>query len=287
LFFLLLMAGMGTMVIVFISIMVIAVGGGEARISGEKIGIVEIKGAIVDSQLILRQIKEFREAEAVKAIVVRVDSPGGSVGPSQEIYREIRKTVEKKKVIVSMGAVAASGGYYVAAAADRIVANPGTITGSIGVIMGFTNFEELMKKIGLSPVVIKSGEYKDLGSPARAMTDREKELLESMTQKIHQQFVSAIVDGRGLERGDVEAVADGRIISGEDAHELGLIDRLGNYQDAVEWAAELGGITGKIETVFPEKEKPPFVEYLMESALTLISREKAQSKLTPQMRLQR
>lgn len=287
LFFLLLITGMGTVALVFLTIMVITVGGDETRISGEKIGVVEIKGPIVDSQQILRQIKAFRDAEAVKAIVVRVDSPGGSVGPSQEIYREIRKTIDKKKVIVSMGAVAASGGYYVAAAADGIVANPGTLTGSIGVIMGFTNFEELMKKIGLSPVVIKSGEYKDVGSPARPMTERERELLESVTRKIHQQFISAIVNGRGLARQDVEAIADGRVISGEDAKELGLVDRLGNYEDAVEWAAELGGIAGKIETVFPEKEKPLLIEYLLESALKLISRQHAQAQLAPQMKLQR
>jgi protease-4 len=282
----LLMAGMCTTVLVVFAVMVSIVGSDKPRLTGEKIGVIEIKGAIVDSQLILYQMKTFRESDAVKAIVVRIDSPGGSVGPSQEIFREIRKTVVTKKVIVSMGAVAASGGYYVAAAADGIVANPGTITGSIGVIMGFTNFEELMKKIGLAPVVIKSGEYKDTGSPARSMTGRERELLESVTQAIHQQFVNAIVEGRELPRPDVEAVADGRIITGEQALSLGLVDRLGNYEDAVAWAADLSGVTGKVETVFPEKEKAPLMEYLMSSTLKLITGGRLQSRLEPWMQME-
>lgn len=286
LFFMLLMAAMGTTALIMFTIMAALISDGQTRLTGEKIGVIEIKGPIIDSQLILHQIKTFREADAIKAIVVRVDSPGGSVGPSQEIYREIRKTIAEKKVIVSMGAVAASGGYYVSAAADGIVANPGTITGSIGVIMGYTNFEELMKKIGLSPVVIKSGEYKDVGSPARQMTDRERELLQTVTRKIHQQFVDAIVQGRELPFQEIEAVADGRIVTGEQALSLGLVDRLGNYEDAVQWAAELGGITGKIETVFPEKEKQPLMQYFMQSALKLISEGRPQSQLAPRMQIQ-
>jgi protease-4 len=285
LFFLLIMAALGTATMIMLTLMVGLISKDGSRIHGEKIGVVEIEGAITDSQQVLEQIKAFRDSDAIKAIVIRIDSPGGAVGPSQEIYREIRKTVAQKKVVASMGAVAASGGYYVAAAADGIMANPGTITGSIGVIMGFTNFEELMKKIGLAPVVIKSGEYKDVGSPARSMTDEERELLEAVTHKIHRQFIGAIAEGRGLPLEEIEAVADGRIITGEEAQALGLVDRLGNYEDAVSWAAELGGVTGKIETVFPEKEKPPLLRYLMESALHLVTNGQTESKLVPQMRL--
>ena len=271
LFFMLLMAAMATVGLVMLGIVVSVLGVEDTDIDGPKIGVVEIRGAIMDSQQVLKHIKTFRESEAVKAIVLRIESPGGSVGPAQEIYREIRKTVPHKKVIASMGSVAASGGYYVAAAADGIVANPGTITGSIGVIMGYTNFEELMKKIGLTPVVIKSGNYKDLGSPARPMTDNERALLESLANKIHQQFIGAVAEGRGLPQEQIEAIADGRIITGEDAQSLGLVDRMGNYEDAVKWAADLAGMTGEIDTVFPKKAKPPLIEYLMESTLKTIT----------------
>ncbi|MBT8341102.1 MAG: S49 family peptidase, partial [Desulfatitalea sp.] len=177
------------------------------------------------------------------------------------------------------------GGYYVAAAANGIVANPGTITGSIGVIMGYTNFESLFDKIGLSPVVIKSGEYKDIGSPMREMTDAERQLLEEMTRKIHQQFITDIAQGRKAEVEMVATVADGRIFTGEDALTYGLVDRLGNFQDAVQWAGELGGIEGKVHTVYPEKERRPLLEYLMSSALKLWRQNGANSLSTPQARL--
>ncbi|MGD8549181.1 MAG: signal peptide peptidase SppA, partial [Desulfobacterales bacterium] len=144
---------------------------------GEKVGIIEIKGVIIDSKKALQSLKRFREDNSIKAIVIRIDSPGGAVGPSQEIFREIRKTSKSKKVVASMGSIAASGGYYIAAGTDGIVANPGTITGSIGVIMGFTNYQELLSKIGLVPIVIKSGEYKDMGSPVRKMKPEEKRFL--------------------------------------------------------------------------------------------------------------
>ncbi len=247
--------------------LVTALGGKKADFGGDKVGVIEITGTIEGSQEIVEQIKTFRENEDIKAIVIRIDSPGGGVGPSQEIYRELRKTTPEKKVIISMGSLAASGGYYVAAAGDGIVANPGTITGSIGVIMGFTNFETLMQKIGLTPVVIKSGEFKDIGSPMRPMTEREKALLEKMIKDIRRQFVDAIAEGRKMEKSQVEAIADGRIITGEEAQALGLVDRLGNFQDAVQWAGELAGLQEPIETVYPEKERLPFVRYLMQSAL--------------------
>jgi protease IV len=285
LFFFLLLAAMATIGIIMLTVIVTRLDRGQGRYTGEKVGIIEIVGVLTDSRPILQQIKVFRESKAIKAIVIRIESPGGSVGPAQEIYREIRKTVAHKKVIVSMGAVAASGGYYVAAAADGIVANPGTITGSIGVVMGYTNFAEVMRKIGLTPVIIKSGEFKDLGSPTRPMTDKEKELLVALTDQIHRQFITAIVEGRKLPRQDVEAVADGRIITGEAAQKLGLVDRLGNFEDAVQWAAKLGGVTGEIETVYPQKEKPPLLRYLIESAMNTVFQGRAQTTLAPEVRL--
>ncbi|MCD6586452.1 MAG: signal peptide peptidase SppA [Desulfobacteraceae bacterium] len=231
---------------------------------GEKVGIIELNGVITDSRQILEQIKDFRDNDSVKSIVIRIDSPGGAVGPSQEIYRAIRKTVEVKKVIASLGAIAASGGYYISAAADGIVANPGTITGSIGVILGYTNFEALFEKIGLSPVVIKSGEYKDIGSPVRKMTDAEKKLLQEFSDNVHTQFIDHVAEGRKLPSSQVRDIADGRIFSGEKAKNLGLVDRLGNLEDAIEWAGRLGGIKGDISVVYPPEEKLPFMKYLME-----------------------
>lgn len=286
LFALLVMAGLGTITMIFLSVIVLAVSDEKVAYGGEKVGVIELVGAIVDSKQIVRQIKEFREAEAVKSIVIRIDSPGGGVGPSQEIYREIRKTNAHKKVIASMGSVAASGGYYVAAATDGIVANPGTITGSIGVIMGYTNFEALLEKIGLQPIVVKSGEFKDMGSPVREMKEKERRLLETLTRKIHQQFIRDIAQGRGVEVARIEPVADGRIFTGEEAKEMGLVDRLGNFEDAVQWAGVLGGIEGEVETVYPEKERPSFMDYVMESALKLISRRSLQNRLQPEARLE-
>jgi len=238
---------------------------------GEKVGVIEIIGAIVDSKDIIHNLKRFREDDSVKAIVVRIDSPGGGVGPSQEIFREIRKTSESKKVIASLGGVAASGGYYIAAGADGIVANPGTITGSIGVIMGYSNFQELLKKIGLVPVVIKSGEYKDIGSPVREMTEKEEEILRNLANQIHRQFIKAIAEGRGIEQSKVDKFADGRIFSGEEAKKLGLVDRFGNLEDAIEWAGRMGGIKGKISAVYPPEKKFSVLKYLVNSSLREVS----------------
>ncbi len=240
---------------------------------GEAVGVIEIEGAIADARDTIAHIRRFREDEDIKAIVVRIDSPGGAVGPSQEIYREIRKTIGTKKVVASMGAVAASGGYYVACAADGIVANPGTITGSIGVIMGYTNFSRLLDKIGLVPVVIKSGPYKDTGSPTREMRNDEREILQSITSGIHEQFVTAIAEGRKMDRAQVAQSADGRIFTGEGAKALGLVDRLGNFEDALAWAGELGGVDGAVVPVYARDEKLSLLRYLMSTSLSgLISK---------------
>lgn len=233
---------------------------------GEKVGIIEINGVIADSEDVMRHIKQFREDKGIKAIVVRINSPGGAVGPSQEIFREIRKTVVTKKVVASMGTIATSGGYYIAAGANGIVANPGSITGSIGVIMGFTNYEELLQKIGLVPIVVKSGEYKDIGSPVREMKPEEKKILQDFAKKIHRQFIEDIVDGRKMDRKSVESLADGRIFTGQESKEFGLVDRLGNLEDAIEWAGQLGGIKGKISTVYAKEKKFSLLKYITDSS---------------------
>lgn len=278
------MAIVGLAGAVVLAIIVGLVSGRKLESDGEKVGVVEIAGAIVDSQGIVEEIKTFRQNDAIKAIVVRIDSPGGGVGPSQEIYREIVKTLAYKKVVASMGGVAASGGYYVASATSGIVANPGTITGSIGVIMHYTNFEEILRKIGLTSMVIKSGAYKDIGSPVRPMAPAEKSFLEALTRKIHQQFISDIAQGRKADIARIGALADGRIFTGEEAKQLGLVDRLGNFEDAVQWAAELGGIEGEPKLVYPERKNLTMLRYLIESALTLWSESRSARGLVPQAR---
>ncbi len=254
--------GSSTIMSVFISSNV-----GTPRQKGKKIGVIEIVGVIVDSKQFLVDLKRFREDKSIKAIIIRVDSPGGGVGPSQEIFRAINKAKEVKKVITSMGALAASGGYYAAAATDGIMANPGTITGSIGVIMGYTDLQGIFKKIGLSSVVIKSGDFKDTGSPVRAMRVEERKFLQDFVSKIHDQFVSDVAGGRSLEKDVVAKLADGRIYTGMESVELGLVDRLGNLEDAVDWAAELAGIKGPVAVVYPPKPKLSFIEYITEASM--------------------
>ncbi|MFC1516290.1 signal peptide peptidase SppA [Thermodesulfobacteriota bacterium] len=240
-------------------------------------GIIEITGVISDSKNTIQSLKTFREDESIKAVILRIDSPGGSVGPAQEIFREITKTVKTKNVIASMGTIATSGGYYIAAAAEGIVANPGTITGSIGVIMGFANYQELLQKIGLVPVVVKSGEYKDIGSPVREMTAEDKKILQHLVNQIQNQFVTAVSEGRKMDQAEVESLADGRIFSGEEAKSLGLVDRLGNLDDAIEWAGRMGGIKGKISTVYSVEPKFSLLEQLIGSSF----KELANSAIKP------
>ncbi len=231
------------------------------------VGIVEITGMITSSKEVIQEIKRFRESDAIKAIVVRIDSPGGAVAPSQEIYREIIKTKASKIIIASLGTVAASGGYYAACATHKIMANPGTLTGSIGVIMEFANIQEIMKKIGLSPVVIKSAEFKDIGSPLRDLNKKEEEILQSLVDEIHLQFVKDVASARSMDEIVISKLADGRVYTGENALQMKLVDRLGNLEDAVFWAGELAGITGKIKAVYPKEDKISFVRELLESVL--------------------
>ncbi len=225
---------------------------------GEKIGVIPVEGPITSPEETINQLVRFREDGSIKAIILRINSPGGGVGPSQEIYREIRKTIKKKKVIASLGGVAASGGYYIASAADKIVANPGTLTGSIGVIMQFVGFHELLKKIGVKMEVVKSGEFKDIGSPHRPLTEREKALLQGLIANIQDQFVKAVAKGRGLSEEKVRKIADGRILSGAQAKELGLVDELGNFRDAVELAKQMAGLKGKVSLVYPRGKEIDF-----------------------------
>ena len=231
---------------------------------GEKIGVIPIEGPISDSLTITSQLITFKKDKGIKAIILRINSPGGSVGPTQEIYREVRKTIRSKKVIVSMGEVAASGGYYIAAAADKIVANPGTITGSIGVIMHFVQFKELLGKIGVDLEVLKSGEFKDVGSPHRELTERDKELINALIRDIQKQFEEGVATGRKMAVEEVQLISDGRVFSGAQAKELGLVDALGNFQDAVEIAKKLAGIKGDVTLVYPKKMELGLLDLLLD-----------------------
>ena len=221
----------------------------------EKIGVIPVEGTITESETVVSDLVEFTKDKGIKAIVLRVNSPGGGVGPSQEIYREVRKTIEKKKVVASMGSVAASGGYYISSAANKIVANPGTLTGSIGVLMEFVRLQELMEKIGVDMEVLKSGEFKDIGSPYRKLTERDREMIQKLVSEIQNQFVEAVAEGRDLSVEKVRQIADGRIISGSQGVELGLVDQLGNFQDAVNLAKSMAGIEGEVTLVYPKRTK--------------------------------
>lgn len=237
---------------------------------GGKVGIVPITGLIADSESTIAQIRKFAKDDSIKAIVLRINSPGGGVGPSQEIHEEVRKLRGKKVVVTSMGALAASGGYYIACASEKIFANPGTITGSIGVIMQFVNVKDLIEKIGVRGMVVKSGDYKDIGSPVREMRPGERKLLQGVIDNVHAQFVGAVAEGRNLPREQVLAIADGRIFSGEQAKELGLIDFLGNQEDAVAEAGRMAKIEGEPTVVTPPKKRFSILELIREEAKSII-----------------
>lgn len=243
---------------------VLSLSHGTTLISfGDKIGVIPIQGVLKEPDTIIEQLITFRKDSRVKAIILKINSPGGGVGPSQEIYSETRRTAKTKHVIASFGSIGASGAYYIASAADKIVANPGTLTGSIGVLMEFMRVEELLKKIGIDMEVIKSGEFKDIGSPNREMTETERRILKNLIEDIRNQFVAAVAQGRSMQRERVLELADGRIFSGREAKELGLVDHLGNFQDAVDIAKRIAKIKGDVSLVYPERKRRPLIwDYL-------------------------
>jgi protease-4 len=245
----------------------IAMSGDEFAMSSLKgrVGLVEVVGEIDATGSVIDQLDRMDRDPTVKAVVVRLDSPGGGVAASQEIYDAVRRIRDDgKPVIASMGGVAASGAYYVACAADSIVANPGTLTGSIGVIMSFPNTEELFRKVGLRFETIKTGKFKDVGSMWRPMTDEERALLQGVLANVYDQFVEAIVEGRGMAREEILPYADGRIFSGDQAAEYGFVDRLGSLEDAIEMAGEMAGIAGRPSVVRKERRRISVFDFLEE-----------------------
>jgi len=228
---------------------------------GDRVALIRVEGPILDSKNTIDELKEHLKDPSIKAIIMRIDSPGGAVAPSQEIYEEVRKAVTKKKIVVSMGSVAASGGYYIASPATRIVANPGTLTGSIGVIMEIPNFAGLLNKLGIKSEVVKSGRHKDIASVFRGIKKEDREILQNVLDNVHGQFILAVAEGRKMLPEDVRKIADGRIFTGEQALKVGLIDEIGNLEDAVKVAGKLSGIKGEPEVV-SKKERFSFTDLL-------------------------
>ncbi|MHB8994180.1 MAG: signal peptide peptidase SppA [Armatimonadota bacterium] len=235
-------------------------GGGSDSGAGlglSRVGVITIEGVIKDggrgglfsgpagSRAIMQQVREAKNDSETKAVLLLINSPGGTPAASHAIWQEVMKLKARKKVVVCMTDVCASGGYYVASAADRIVAQGSTLTGSIGVIMGGIGYYGLMDKLGLTDQTVIAGKYKDVGSGQRPMTAQERQYLNSMLQDVYNQFINAIAEGRKMDRAKVRLLAEGRIYTGNQAKAVGLVDELGNYYDAVKLAGKLGGITGE------------------------------------------
>ncbi len=254
-------AGVGVLVLFVFTVWLILTVSDDGLPGGAKVAVVEVEGVIgvgadrgLDTESIIRTLGEYRDDPSVRAVVLRIDSPGGVVAPTQEIFTAVRRLREAKKpVVASLGSVAASGGYYVAVSADRIFASPGTLTGSIGVVMQLANVEGLLKKVGVEYVVVKAGAYKDVGNFARAMTPEERRILQSLLDDVYDQFISAVAEGRGLEPQAVRAFAEGRIYSGRQAHGLKMVDDLGGLEDAIEAAAKMAGLPPKPKVLYPRR----------------------------------
>jgi len=256
------MLGVSGMLLFFAFAMVSGDDGGGSFFSKEKLAVVEIKGGIFDPKDALDELNRVYKDDSFKILLLRIDSPGGAVSPSQEIYQAVLRVKEKKKVIVSMGTVAASGGYYIASAADRIVALPGTITGSIGVLMDYTNVEQLLDFLKVHAEVLKSGKMKDVGSPLRSLTPEERSYLQGILDDMHRQFIEAVAKGRNMPVEEIEKLADGRVFTGEQALKLKLIDELGGQQTAIDAAKKMMGWTEEPELFYPKKKKPGLMELL-------------------------
>ncbi|NIT14833.1 MAG: signal peptide peptidase SppA [Candidatus Dadabacteria bacterium] len=229
---------------------------------GDKVALLSIEDVILDSKIYLESITSIRKDKDIKAVVLRINSPGGAVGPAQEIYSEILKLREKIPVVASLGSVAASGGYYIACSADKIMTNPGTITGSIGVIAQFVNYKELLQWAKLDVEVLKSGKFKDSGSPLRDLTPEERAYLQSTIDDVHSQFKTAVATTRNMDPEEVDKIADGRIFTGQQALDLKLVDEIGTMNDAIDAAARLGGIEGEPTVTDYPKRKTRLLDVL-------------------------
>jgi protease-4 len=236
------------------------------------IAVVDIKGVIVSAEKIAGQLTKYRQKSNIKGMIIRIDSPGGGSAAFQEIYREIRRVRESGiPVIASIASVGASGGYYAALGATKIMANPGSIVGSIGVIVDFPVAVELLNKIGIDVQTVKSGQYKDMGSPYKEFTPEDEKQLDFVVQDIFDQFVTTIADERGILKKELLKISDGRIFTGSQAKEFSLIDTLGTFEDAVLMIAEMAGIQGRPKLVFSQKQKKTLFDILFSDIEEVIS----------------
>ncbi len=234
-----------------------------AIFSKDEVAVLEIKGVIAEADEVLEKIRTISEKSGVKAVIVRIDSPGGGVAASQEIYEELKRLDKTKPVIASLSSLAASGGYYVAIGARKIVANPGSLTGSIGVIMQLADLQKLYDFIKITPITIKSGKFKDIGSTSRNMTTEERQILQKLSDDIHVQFKKHVAEARKIPMSEVEKLADGRIFTGLGAKDVHLVDEIGNFEDAIDLAAKEAGIKGKPKLYYPEAKKDGLLKVLM------------------------
>ncbi len=236
--------------------------GENGFVAGDKVAVMTIDDIILDSQIYLESLSKIKKDDSIKALVLRINSPGGAVGPSQEIYSEAKALREKIPVIASLGSIAASGGYYIACGAQKIIANPGTITGSIGVIAQFVSYEQLLNWAKVDVEVVKSGKFKDAGSPFREMTEAEKEYMQKIIDNVHSQFKQAVSDSRNISDDDIDKISDGRIFTGQQALELNLVDELGTISDAISLAGTMGGIKEQPNVVYYPKKKKSIIDFI-------------------------
>jgi len=274
---------LGVLGITSLGVLYAIFGDSEDSIGGKNIAIIDVKEIILDSRPFIKRLKKLTDKKDIKGIVVRINSPGGVVGPSQEMYDAILEARKKKKVVASLGAIAASGGYYVAIAAEKIVANPGTLTGSIGVIMELVNLEGLYEWAKIQPYEIKSGKFKDIGSPNRPMTPEEKKLLTDMLDDVHAQFRDAVKEQRNLDEETVMKLTEGQIYSGRQAKENGLVDELGGLQKAIKLVAEMAGIKDEPKVLYPPEKKPKLIDLLtkFDNILNSLKLNTSQPKMAP------
>jgi protease-4 len=244
---------------------VVATGGGTGLALGGRVAVLEVEGVIADDQDFLRDVKRLREDPSVRAWVVVINSPGGVVAPAQSMYRELRRIREEDgvPVVAAIGSVGASGGYYIALAADSILALPGSITGSIGVIMEYPNVSGLMERVGVRMEVVKAGAQKDLGSPFRPMDEADREILNALVDDVHAQFMETVAEARGMSVEEVRPMADGRVFSGRQALERRLVDRLGNREAAIALAGRMAGLGPDPHVVRPPEDEVPWLARLL------------------------
>ena len=275
----LIFGGLFIMLVVFSFIVVSAFGEGGWS-AGKKIGIIEVEGPITGSKKTLEDLRKFEDNTSIKGIVVRINTPGGAVAPSQEIYQAVKQAKKSKPLAVSMGTTAASGGYYIACGADTIFANPGTVTGSIGVITQLFNIKDLLANVDIDVHTVKTGKFKDAGSPFKDFTPAQRAYFAQLLSDIYDQFVNDVAESRGLKVADVKKLADGRVFTGQQAKEHKLVDKLGSLRDAVDYVKEEAGVTGDVELAYPPEEELGFLSRAIKGVSETVSSE-LKSENTP------